>query len=114
LREKKGGEMKRLFFVSLIAIFSLSIVSISFCEETGEGKGKEMKEHKMDKGKMMMKKIMSKEIVATQDGGVVVMMGNKLIKYDKKLNLVKEIELKMDMDAMKKHCQMSDKAQKEE
>ena len=34
------------------------------------------------------------EMVTTQDGGVIVMKGNKLVKYDKDLNLVKEIKLK--------------------
>ena len=34
------------------------------------------------------------EMVATQDGGVIVMKGNKLYKYDKDLNLTKEIKLK--------------------
>ncbi len=41
-------------------------------------------------------------IVATQDGGVIVMTGNKLYKYDKDLNLVKEAEVKMDMEGMQK------------
>ena len=64
-------------------------------------------------GKMMMG---GKELVATQDGGVVLMMCNKLIKYDSAMNLVKEVEVKIDMDAMKnmmeemkKKCPMQDK-----
>ena len=35
-----------------------------------------------------------KQMVATSDGGVIVMAGHKLFKYDKDLNLVKEVELK--------------------
>ena len=41
-------------------------------------------------------------MVATKDGGVVVMVGNKLFKYDRNLNLVKETEIKIDFMAMKK------------
>lgn len=33
-------------------------------------------------------------VVATNDGGVIVLMGSKLAKYDNNLNLVKEVELK--------------------
>jgi len=41
-------------------------------------------------------------LVAMSDGGVVVLMGNKLCKYDKDLNLVKEVEIKMDWENMNK------------
>jgi hypothetical protein len=41
-------------------------------------------------------------LIATSDGGVVVLMGNKLIKYDKDLNLVKEVEIKIDWETMNK------------
>jgi hypothetical protein len=34
------------------------------------------------------------DMVATPDGGVIVLSGPKLAKYDAQLNLVKEIELK--------------------
>ena len=33
-------------------------------------------------------------VVATSDGGVVVLTGGKLAKYDNSLNLVKEVEIK--------------------
>lgn len=58
----------------------------------------------MDKGKMMEmgKKMMSKSVVATSDGGVVVLIGNKLQKYDKNLELKKEVEIKVDMESMRK------------
>ena len=51
----------------------------------------------------MMMRMMEKSVVATSDGGVIVVMGNKMTKYDKDLNVVKEVEMKMDMDAMKKN-----------
>jgi hypothetical protein len=49
---------------------------------------------------MMCQGMMQKDIVATSDGGAIVMVDNKLLKYDKDLNLVKEAELKIDMKAM--------------
>jgi len=49
----------------------------------------------------MMKSMMEKSVVATEDGGVIVLIGNKLLKYDKDLNLQKEVEIKIDMAAMK-------------
>lgn len=74
-------------------------------------KGGMMKEGMMGKGMMdgkmmgmcpMMKSMMERSVVATSDGGVIVVAGNKLTKYDKDLNVVKEVELKMDMEGMQK------------
>ncbi len=77
-----------------------------------------MKEDGMEgKGMMKMMHMMhgmtrSSTMVASNDGGVIVLTGNKLYKYDKNLNLVKEAEIKMDMGGgmmggmggMKKMC----------
>jgi hypothetical protein len=41
-------------------------------------------------------------MVATQDGGVAVLMGYKLLKYDKDLNLVKQVEIKIDWENWQK------------
>ncbi len=41
-------------------------------------------------------------LVATSDGGVVVLMGKKLVKYDRDLELVKEVELKGGLMPMSK------------
>jgi hypothetical protein len=54
---------------------------------------------------MMCQGMMQKEMVATSDGGAIVMVDNKLLKYDKDLNLVKEVELKIDMKAMQDKMQ---------
>ncbi|MEJ2647932.1 MAG: cytochrome c [Sedimentisphaerales bacterium] len=35
-------------------------------------------------------------IIPASDGGVIVMMGNQLLKYDSNLNLVKSVEIKFD------------------
>ncbi|MCM8769125.1 MAG: hypothetical protein NC911_05555 [Candidatus Omnitrophica bacterium] len=37
--------------------------------------------------------IMDKQIIPTSDGGLIVSIGNKLIKYDKDLNLIREVTL---------------------
>ena len=41
-------------------------------------------------------------MVATEDGGIVIMWGSKLMKYDKDLNLIKEAEIKIDWESMNK------------
>ena len=64
--------------------------------------GKGMMDGKMMGMCPMMKSMMERYVVATSDGGVVVVMGNKLTKYDKNLNITKEVELKMDMEGMQK------------
>ncbi len=38
--------------------------------------------------------------MATRDGGVVVMIGRTLLKYDKNLKLKAEVEIDIDRDAM--------------
>ncbi len=50
----------------------------------------------------MMMKMMGKSVVATSDGGIVIVSANKMSKYDKDLNLVKEVELKTDMGCTRK------------
>ena len=61
---------------------------------------------------MMMKSMMEKSMVATQDGGVVVLVGNKLLKYDKNLNLQKEVEIKIDPSGMKDKMMLMQEKQK--
>ena len=75
---------------------------------------------KMGKG-MMMHAMMPKQIVASNDGGVIVLAGNKLYKYDKNLVLVKEAEIKVDTEAMRKmmegmkaNCPMTKHGEKSE
>jgi len=59
----------------------------------------------MSKDKMMGTcacPMMKGSLIATQDGGVILMIGNKLQKYDKDLVLKKEVEVKVDMESMRK------------
>ena len=51
---------------------------------------------------MMSHMMMDKSLVATEDGGVIVMVGNKLQKYDKDLVLQKEVEIKIALEGMQK------------
>jgi len=55
--------------------------------------------------KMMMKGMMKREAIATEDGGVVVLMGDKMVKYDKDLNQVKEVPLKIDIEHIRNTMQ---------
>lgn len=47
---------------------------------------------------MMMKCMMDKKMTATQDGGVVVLVAGKLMKYDKDLKMVGEADLKINVN----------------
>ncbi|MBF0384359.1 MAG: hypothetical protein HQL27_00665 [Candidatus Omnitrophica bacterium] len=98
-----------LFAVALFVVTGLS--SLSFAQGM---KGMMGDQPMMGKGMMkndmmvkcpihdMIKGMLEKTVIATSDGGVIVLAGNKLMKYDKDLNLVKEVEIKVDMEAMKK------------
>ena len=102
---------KNIGIITLVVL--LAGVSLVYAEGM---KGGMMKEGMMGKGMMdgemmggkmmgmcpMMKSMMERSVVATSDGGVIVVMGNKLTKYNKDLNVVKEVELKTDMEGMQK------------
>jgi len=107
--------MKKLMFVSAFLVLFIAVPAFLFSQPSPQGKGEGMQHGMMGKGmgqgggmmkdcpncQMMMKMMMSKTMVASDDGGVIVMIGNKLFKYDKDLNLKKEVEIKIDMEAMK-------------
>lgn len=65
------------------------------------------KEKMMDQrmGGMMMKAMMPSGIVSSENGGFVVLAGNKLLKYDANLELVKEAKIPMDMGGMQEMMQ---------
>jgi hypothetical protein len=74
-------------------------------EMSGMGPGGEKKGGMMGKEMMhgmMMQASMPKQIVASGDGGVFVLVGNKIVKYDKNLAVVKEATVKVDTESMKK------------
>ena len=63
------------------------------------GKGMMMGMHGM---MMKMGEMMNKTVVPTSDGGIIIVAGDKITKYDKDLAVVKEVELKNDMEGMQK------------
>jgi hypothetical protein len=93
-----------------ISLFSLLIVAFSFSlyAQNGQGNGGEnrgdgmmgMMDSSMACTMMKMHAISPKAAFGTSDGGVVVIIGNKMMKYDKDLNLKKEVELKIDSTAL--------------
>jgi len=117
--------MKKTIFIALMAL--LIVPALVFSQEKSPAMDKSMEMGKgMDMGKGMgmckgmgrecgkMGMMMQKQMVATSDGGVIVLAGNKLYKYDKDLNLVKEAEIKMDVEGMKKMMdQMKEKCGKD-
>lgn len=98
----------------ITGVIVLTVSGLAFAQM--QDKGKEMMGNNMmgmmgDKGMMgmcpmmggMMSSMMGKSMVATSDGGVVVFAGNKLTKYDKDLNVAKEVEVNMDMQGMQRN-----------
>ena len=109
---------------SLIVMAAALFVTIAFCSLSfAQGMGGAMagqstmerdmaKSDMRAKGKMMekcpmhgmmRKGMMEKSVIAAADGGVIVLVGNKLMKYDKNLNLIKEAEIKIDLAAMQRN-----------
>ena len=109
--------MKKNIWIMTLIVFIAGASLVSAEEMKGDMKGGMMGDSKgsmMGKGMMgmhgMMMKMMEKSVLATSDGGIIVVSATKLSKYDKDLNLVKEVELKNDMEGMQK--MMSDMMEK--
>lgn len=101
---------------NLIALCCM--ISLAFCfiivaqpqENTDTSGGNGMGNMRMNKdgaGCGMMMQMMSgpRAAFATEDGGIIIVTGNKIQKYDKDLKLKKEVEIKADSAAMKKMMQ---------
>jgi hypothetical protein len=108
--------MKQMWLIILVGLFMIGFSSSAFTQETKGGTmdmSKEMKHgDKICHEKMQgmghgCEMMMGKSLVATEDGGVVVLLGNKLYKYDKELVLQKEVEIKLGK------CPMSEKMKSE-
>ena len=99
-----------------VTVLSLLMALPAFAEEA---KKEEMPGMSMEKPmgmpmsgmEKMCRSMMGKaQMVATDEGGVIVLAGQKLMKYDADLNLVKEAEIKMPMSPMGgKQCPMMGK-----
>ena len=97
---------------AVVCVFMLA--SLALAQEQKPAQDKPMMERR-DRGmKMhgMMMGMMPRQMVASNDGGVIVLAGNKLYKYDKNLTLVKEAEIKVDMEDMKGNCPMMKNGEK--
>lgn len=106
--------MKKLVLVVLAGLFLTVFSSHVRAEDVAQqtDKSGDMMEHQMimksekvrDPNKMMkmFHMMMVKNMVATNDGGVIVLVGDKLQKYDKNLVLQKETEIKIDEKQMQK------------
>ena len=105
--------MKTMSKVIMLVAVIISFSAVSFAADTPQTGGPMMGGGMMGGGMMGLGKGdcmgsmgtmmgMMNSLVATSDGGVVVMIGNKLYKYDKNLNLVKEAEIKVDFRGMQR------------
>ena len=95
--------------MSKVKVLALVVVSVMFCSVVAFSQGSDEKNQPVAEEKTQEKQMdqkpmagmimqlmgaMQKQMVSTNDGGVIVLTGNRLLKYDKDLNLVKEAELK--------------------
>lgn len=85
-------KIRAFLVLGLIVIAAFGQVAYAEDHQQGQGGG----QHHPGGGKMnpMMMGMMNKPtMLATSDGGVVILEGHRLIKYDASLTLVKEAEL---------------------
>ena len=86
--------MKKIFLVVLMATVMLGSWGYAQDDMKGMGEGSQQSQSSsMMGGKGKMMGMQNDSMVATSDGGIVLKQGPRLIKYDKDLNLVKEVEL---------------------
>ena len=97
--------MKVLKFSVIIMILCLVISGFSFAQGAKDKDDKMTMAGPMMEGPMMhggpgdfpmMGMMPVGDMVATADGGVAILIGNTLIKYDSNLRLVKEIKIDTD------------------
>ncbi len=96
--------------LNLVAGFLLTFAVIVFAAPMDSKMAPSADEHSVmthamqkgrEKGAMPgMMAMMHPSLVATNDGGVIVLAGNTLSKYDKDLNEVKEVEIKVNASTM--------------
>jgi hypothetical protein len=107
---------RKIFIITAIVVTAFTCYSVLAQPEKGQmsedmkmmtEKGKQMDTAMMScpMCPMMCKSMMDSKVVATEDGGVVLMAGCKLIKYDKDLNKVKEVPVEIDMKAIQAKMQ---------
>ncbi len=97
--------MKKVLFVIVAVVLLASIIAISSARERHQA-GKMDHKWKMAPmcpvHRMTAQSMFARSITATEDGGVVVLAGNMLMKFDENLNFVKEVQIKIDTEAIQK------------
>lgn len=108
--------MKKIILLAVItgSVLIFAAIGLAQSEQPQEGKMghmKQMMDQKMKKQDNMqtrcpicakaMASMMGKAMLPTDDGGVIVMIANKLYKYDQNLDLKNETELPFDYENMK-------------
>jgi hypothetical protein len=96
----------------LLCVIVLSLLAVlpAFAEETKKDEMPGMGMPMPGMGQKDCSMVGKVQMVSTDEGGVIVLTGNKLMKYDADLNLVKEVEVKMPVPAMGgKQCPMTGK-----
>ncbi len=91
--------MGRLTKIGLLIVTVTGMLGLSAQPRGGMGRGMGMPDSSFMCGKMMMNMFSPSFASTTQDGGLIVIMGNKISKYDKNLNLRREVEMKVDTAA---------------
>lgn len=91
---------KGIAVITAVVVLTASSLALAEMKGKGQDMGKGMCPmcEKMGDGKGMMGGMMGmmnkSTMVASNDGGVILLSGKKLSKYDANLNLVKEVSLK--------------------
>lgn len=85
---------KKLIFLTMVGIVGFTAVALA-CGNSECGKGMPMPNQISGKvrSNVMGNGMFNKTVVATSDGGVVIIMGNKVVKYDRNLKLVNQADL---------------------
>ncbi len=94
-------------------IVAVSGLLISVLAQHGMMRGEKSSSGGCMGGGMMMTMSMPQKVIPMEDGGVLVVMGNRLMKFDKSLKLRNEVELEADtaqvrqmIERMQQYCPM--------
>lgn len=109
--------MRKFLFIGVIALLICGIVAVDRIQSAVNGNpadtniGQNNRDGMImsQKGKLMracplhalmMHNLMIPSMIATEDSEIIVMAAGKLMKYDENLTLIKEVDIKFDVDAM--------------
>lgn len=101
--------MKKLMLAAVVLSLLISIPAFAEEAKKEEMPGMSMGMPMQGMGGKCCAMMGKAQMVATDEGGVFVLAGQKLMKYDADLNLVKEVEVKMPLPMGGKQCPMMGK-----